>query len=63
MLSTYLNTLRSRDLWLDRVAEPLPAADWDPAHDAGRKPLYLVASAIKVPAMPGLSAPGGAHVS
>jgi SAM-dependent methyltransferase len=47
MLSTYLNTLRSHGLWLDRVTEPRPAADWDPAHDADRKPVYLVASAIK----------------
>jgi SAM-dependent methyltransferase len=47
MLSTYLNTLRSHGLWLERVAEPPPAADWDPAHDADRKPLYLVASAVK----------------
>ena len=49
MLSTYLNALRSHDLWLDRVAEPPPDPDWDPAHDADRKPLYLVASAIKAP--------------
>lgn len=47
MLSTYLNTLRSHDLRLDQVAEPPPAADWDPAHDADRKPLYLVASTVK----------------
>jgi hypothetical protein len=47
MLSTYLNTLRSHGLWLDRVAEPPPSAGWDPAHDADRKPLYLVASAVK----------------
>jgi SAM-dependent methyltransferase len=46
-LSTYLNTLRSHGLWLDRVAEPPPATDWDPAHDADRKPVYLVASAVK----------------
>lgn len=60
MLSTYLNTLRSHDLWLDRVAEPPPAADWDPAHDADRKPLYLVARAIKVPAAQAPPAvPGG----
>ena len=63
MLSTYLNTLQSHGLWLHRVAEPPPAADWDPAHDADRKPLYLVASAIKVPARQGPSALGGAHSS
>jgi 2-polyprenyl-3-methyl-5-hydroxy-6-metoxy-1,4-benzoquinol methylase len=49
MLSTYLNTLRSHGLWLDRVTESPPAADWDPAHDADRKPVYLVASARKAP--------------
>jgi SAM-dependent methyltransferase len=48
MLSTYLNTLRAHDLWLDEVAEPLPAADWDPAHVADRTPVYLVVRSVKV---------------
>jgi SAM-dependent methyltransferase len=48
MLSTYLNTLRRHDLWLEQVAEPLPAAGWDPAHDADRQPVHLVASCVKV---------------
>lgn len=48
MLSTYLNTLRAHDLWLDRIAEPLPAAGWDQAHDADRKPVFLVARCVKL---------------
>lgn len=59
MLSTYLNTLRSYGLWLDQVAEPPPEPDWDPAHDADRKPLYLVACALKVPASQETSALAG----
>lgn len=47
MLSTYLNTLRPHDLWLDRAAEPPPGPGWDPAHDADRKPPYLVARAVR----------------
>jgi SAM-dependent methyltransferase len=47
MLSTYLSTLRRHGLWLDRIAEPLPAPGWDPAHDADRKPVYLAIGAIK----------------
>lgn len=50
MLSTYLNALREHGLWLDRVAEPAPEPDWDPSHDADRKPLYLVVRAMKLPA-------------
>jgi SAM-dependent methyltransferase len=46
-LSTYLNTLRAHDLWLDQIAEPLPVSGWDPAHDADRKPVHLVVRAIK----------------
>jgi 2-polyprenyl-3-methyl-5-hydroxy-6-metoxy-1,4-benzoquinol methylase len=46
-LSTYLNALRGQDLWIDRVAEPPPLTDWDPAHDADRKPVHLVVRALK----------------
>jgi hypothetical protein len=48
MLSTYLGAFRRYDLWLDRIAEPLPAQDWDQAHDADRKPVFLVARLIKM---------------
>jgi 2-polyprenyl-3-methyl-5-hydroxy-6-metoxy-1,4-benzoquinol methylase len=48
-LSTYLATLRRHGLWLDELAEPLPEPDWDPAHDADRHPVYLVARCIKLP--------------
>jgi len=47
-LSTYLGTLRRHGLWLDRLAEPLPPPGWDPAHDADRKPVYLVARFVKL---------------
>jgi hypothetical protein len=48
MLSTYLGTLRRHDLWLEQIVEPLPAPDWDQAHDADRKPIYLAARSVKV---------------
>ncbi|MGO8959983.1 MAG: class I SAM-dependent methyltransferase [Streptosporangiaceae bacterium] len=48
MLSTYINTLRHHNLWLDQIAEPAPAPDWDPAHDADRKPVHLAVRAIKM---------------
>jgi len=48
MLSTYLGTLRRHNLWLDQIAEPPPATDWDPAHDADRKPVHLAIRAIKM---------------
>jgi 2-polyprenyl-3-methyl-5-hydroxy-6-metoxy-1,4-benzoquinol methylase len=48
MLSTYLNTLHRHSLWPDQLAEPLPAPDWDQAHDADRKPVYLVVRSIKM---------------
>ncbi|HEY2508119.1 MAG TPA: class I SAM-dependent methyltransferase [Streptosporangiaceae bacterium] len=47
MLSTYVTVLRSHGLWLDRITEPRPRADWDEAHDADRKPVFLVARCIK----------------
>ena len=49
MLSTYLGTLRRHDLWLDQLAEPRPEPDWDQAHDADRKPVFLAASFVKLP--------------
>jgi hypothetical protein len=48
MLSTYLNTLRQQHLWLDQVAEPPPDPSWDRAHDADRKPVFLVARCQKI---------------
>jgi hypothetical protein len=48
MLSTYLGTLRRHDLWLEQIVEPVPAPDWDPAHDADREPVYLAARSVKV---------------
>jgi 2-polyprenyl-3-methyl-5-hydroxy-6-metoxy-1,4-benzoquinol methylase len=50
MLSTYLGALRRHGLWLDQLAEPLPRDDWDPAHDADRKSVFLVARSVKLPA-------------
>jgi SAM-dependent methyltransferase len=47
MLSTYLNTLTAHDLHVDRVEEPAPASGWNPAHDADRMPVYLVARSLK----------------
>jgi 2-polyprenyl-3-methyl-5-hydroxy-6-metoxy-1,4-benzoquinol methylase len=49
MLSTYLSTLRRHGLWLDQLAEPPPEPDWDQAHDADRKPVFLVARSVKLP--------------
>ncbi len=49
MLSTYFATLRRHGLWLDQLAEPLPKPDWDPAHDADRKPVFLVARFVRLP--------------
>lgn len=50
MLSTYVNTLRAHDLWIERIAEPLPDPGWDPAHEADRTPVHLVARAVKMTA-------------
>jgi SAM-dependent methyltransferase len=47
MLSTYLNTLTEHDLWLERVAEPEQTAEWDPAHEADRQPVFLAARCRK----------------
>jgi hypothetical protein len=40
ILSTYFGTLRRHGLCLDQIAEPLPPTDWDPVHDADRKPVF-----------------------
>jgi hypothetical protein len=40
--------LRRHDLWLEQIVKPLPAPDWDQAHDADRKPVYLAARSVKV---------------
>jgi 2-polyprenyl-3-methyl-5-hydroxy-6-metoxy-1,4-benzoquinol methylase len=48
MLSTYFAALRRHGLWLDQLAEPLPKPDWDPAHDADRKPVFLVARFVRL---------------
>jgi SAM-dependent methyltransferase len=48
MLSTYLGVLRRHGLWLDQLAEPRPEPDWDPAHDADRKPVFLTGRFVKV---------------
>ena len=48
MMSTYHATLRRHGFWLDKLAEPLPRPDWDPAHDADRKPVFLVARSLKL---------------
>jgi hypothetical protein len=36
-------------LWLDQLAEPPPEPDGDQAHDADRKPVFLVARSVKLP--------------
>jgi len=48
MLSTYNATLRRHGFWLDQIVEPLPRPDWDPAHDADRKPVFFVARSVKL---------------
>jgi len=48
-LSTYVGTLRRHGLWLDQLAEPRPEPDWDQAHDADRKPVFLAARFVKLP--------------
>jgi 2-polyprenyl-3-methyl-5-hydroxy-6-metoxy-1,4-benzoquinol methylase len=47
-LSTYLNTLRHHDLWVDELAEPEPAPEWAAKRpDAARFPVFLVLSCVK----------------
>jgi SAM-dependent methyltransferase len=43
-LTTYLNALRGRGLWLDHLAEPPPGPDWAGGRaEAARHPVFLVA--------------------
>ncbi|NJP90112.1 class I SAM-dependent methyltransferase [Nonomuraea sp. FMUSA5-5] len=47
-LSTYVNTLRRHDLWVDEMAEPEPAPDWASKRpDAARFPVFLVLRCVK----------------
>jgi ubiquinone/menaquinone biosynthesis C-methylase UbiE len=47
-LSTYLNTLRRQDLWLDALLEPAPAPGWAQARpDGARMPVFLAARCLK----------------
>ena len=47
-LSTYLNTLRRHDLWLDALLEPAPPSEWAQARpDAARMPVFLAARCLK----------------
>jgi SAM-dependent methyltransferase len=44
-LSTYLNALRSEDLWIERLIEPVPPDDWTAARvEAAHHPVFLVAN-------------------
>lgn len=48
MLSTYINTLRRHDLWLDAMIEPDPPSEWSAdRRDAARHPVFLVARCVK----------------
>jgi 2-polyprenyl-3-methyl-5-hydroxy-6-metoxy-1,4-benzoquinol methylase len=50
MLSTYVNTLRQCDLWVDQSAEPVPPQQWGPERgDADRYPVFLAARCLKAP--------------
>ncbi|AQZ65492.1 3-demethylubiquinol 3-O-methyltransferase [[Actinomadura] parvosata subsp. kistnae] len=47
-LSTYVNTLRRHDLWVDEMAEPEPAPEWAAKRpDAARFPVFLVLRCVK----------------
>jgi hypothetical protein len=46
--SARTGALRQHGLWLDRIAEPLPAPDWDQAHEADRHPVFLAARCVKL---------------
>ncbi|GAA4987889.1 2-polyprenyl-3-methyl-5-hydroxy-6-metoxy-1,4-benzoquinol methylase [Nonomuraea thailandensis] len=47
-LSTYLNTLRRHDLWVEELAEPEPAPEWASERpEAARFPVFLVLRCVK----------------
>jgi ubiquinone/menaquinone biosynthesis C-methylase UbiE len=49
-LSTYVNTLRRNDLWLDEVVEPMPPLEWTALRaDAARFPVFLAARCVRGP--------------
>lgn len=53
MLSTYINTLRRHELWLDATVEPGPPAEWSTdRRDATRHPVFLVARCVKCASWP-----------
>jgi hypothetical protein len=48
LLSTYVNTLRRYDLWLDAMREPDPPPEWGAdKNEAARHPVFLVARCVK----------------
>ena len=48
MLSTYLNGLRQRGLWVDEIAEPVPPPQWGhEGGDADRGPVFLAVRCVK----------------
>jgi SAM-dependent methyltransferase len=48
MVSTYLNTLRQHDLWLDTASEPEPGQLWSQRRpEAERAPVFLAARCLK----------------
>jgi SAM-dependent methyltransferase len=49
-LSTYVNALRSHDLWVQTLVEPAPPSDWTTAGvEAARHPVFLVANCSRGP--------------
>jgi SAM-dependent methyltransferase len=48
MLSTYLNTLRRHDLWVDEIVEPTPPPEWaNERGDAARFPVFLAVRCVR----------------
>jgi hypothetical protein len=45
--STYINTLRRHNLWLDAMVEPDPPTEWSAdRRDAARHPVFLMARCV-----------------